>query len=337
MKRKKRARIKRVKIGSVAVFLACLFTACGATKQQVVIITNPSYEKLTFQTEEVKRGSLSASVTLDLRAEEYKEVSYRVLKEGLEVDKVYVSVGDRVKKGDILVSFKSEEISQKIADYEDEKNQMELMLEHYENLMQLDEDLDYESDINMLREDIHVAQLYIEEANKLLADYRIVAEGDGIITDISEYLQNNVVETNVELLEQVTGTGRYLTEVTDPGLYEVGEVHTVNIEEMECDLRLAEINGGILAFEPVTGAALISEDDKVTLIKELPELKDVVYVNRHAVCTINGSGEEEDTYCVYVMQENGYQRAVFVTLGERIGDNMIIAEGLNGGEKVVIR
>lgn len=337
MKSKKFKLINRVKAGLAVVFLMCTMNACGGQERPVVTITNSSYEKLTFQTEEVKRGSLSASVKLDLRAEEYKEVSYRVFKDGLEVDKVYVSVGDRVKKGDILVSFKSEEIRQKIAAYEDDQNQKQLLLEHYEKLMQLDEELEYESDINMLREDIHVAQLYIEEANKLLAEYRIVAEGDGIITDISDYLQNNVVETNVELLEQVTGTGRYLTEVTDPGLYAVGEAHTVNIDEMECELRLAEINGTMLAFEPVSGATLVSEDDKLTLVKELPEQEDVVYVDRHAVCRINGNGEKEDTYCVYVMQENGYQRAIFVTPGERIGDNMIINKGLNGGEKVVIR
>ena len=221
MKRKKRTLIK-VELGLIAVLLACLFTACGATKQQVVTITNPSYAKLTFQTEEVKRGDLSTSVELELTAEGFEEVSYRVFKDNLEVDKVYVSAGDRVKKGDVLVSFKSEEIRGKIADYEDDKSQKELLLQHYENLVQIDEELDYESDINMLREDIGVAQLYIEEANKLLTDYRIVAEGDGIITDISDYLQNGVIEPDVQLMKQVTGTGRYVTEVADTELYAVG-------------------------------------------------------------------------------------------------------------------
>lgn len=337
MKRKKRILISRVKIGIVAVMSTCIFAACGATKQQVVTITNPSYEKLNFQTAEVKRGDLSTSVELELAAEGYEEVSYRVFKDGLEVDKVYVSVGDRVKKGEVLVSFKSEAIYQKIADFEDDKSQKELLLQHYENLMQIDEEMEYESDINMLREDIQVAQLYIEEAKNLLADYRIVAEGDGIITDISDYLQNGVVEPDVQLMEQATGTGRYLAEVADTSLYAVGEVYTVSIDEMECELQLAAIEGQTLVFEPVSGAALVSVDDELTLIREMPEQKDVVYVNRHAVCTINGNGKEEDTYCVYVMQENGFQRAVFVTPGERIGNDIIIKEGLNGGEKVVIR
>lgn len=326
-----------LKIGGVTILIMGFLSGCGTKEQPVVVITNPSYEKLTFQTEEVKRGDLSTSVELELTAEGFKEVSYRVFKDGLEVDKVYVSVGDRVKKGDVLVSFKSEEIRKKIADYEDDKSQKELLLKHYENLMQIDEELDYESDINMLREDIQVAQLYIEEAGKLLADYRIVAEGDGIITDISDYLQNGVIEPDVQLLEQVTGTGRYVTEVADVGLYAVGEAYTVSIDGMECELKLTQIEGQTLAFEPVSGAALVSVDDELTLIREMPERKDVVYVNRHAVCTINGSGDEEDAYCVYVMQESGFQHAVFVTLGERIGNDIIIEKGLNGGEKVVIR
>lgn len=326
-------------IGIIAALAAGILTGCGGRKQQVVIVTRPSYEKLAFQTAEAQRGDLSASVTMKLTAEGYDEIVYRVPKEGLTLNKVHVSVGDRVKKGDILVSFQSDQIQQMIADYEDEKSRKELLVQHYENLMAIDEEMDYEADIKMLREDIQVAQLYIEEAVNLLAEYQVVAKEGGIITKISEYLQNGVMEPGVELLTQVSGTGRYFAPISeaDAEAFTVGEIYLVNADGVEYEFCLTDISDGTLIFQPVSGTALISADETFSLTLEKQEQKNVVYVNRNAVCTIKGKEDEEDTYCVYVMQEDGYQRAVFVTPGERIGNNMIITEGLNGGEKVVIR
>lgn len=337
--REKKRKQNRVRLlsGAMAILIIGSLSACGSTKQQVVTITQSPYEKIAYQVTEVQRGDLSTSMTVKLVPEGYEEIIYSAPKEEFKLDEVYVSVGDRVKAGDILVSFESEQIRNTIADYEDEKGQKELLIAHYEKLMQADKELDYEADIKMLREDIQVAELYIEEAERLLADYQIVAKEDGIITDISEYLQNRVTKPGVELVTQVSGTGRYLATVSDTGMFAVGENYSVSAGEIEFELRLAEINEGTLIFKPISGTEILSADKSLTLTLELPNQEDVVYVNRHAVCTINGSGDAENTYCVYVMQENGYQRAVFVTPGERIGDNMIITEGLSGGEKVVIR
>lgn len=331
--------MRRGNLVFLSIALMWILTGCGGRKQQVFIVTRLPYEKLGFQTAEVQRGDLNASVTMKLTAEGYDEIVYRAPKEGLTLNKVQVSVGDRVKKGDVLVSFKSEQIQQMIVDYEDEKSRKELLMQHYENLMAIDEEMDYEADIKMLREDIEVAQLYIEEAENLLAGYQVVAKEGGIITEISEYLQNGVIEPGVELLTQVSGTGRYLAPVSeaDAEAFTVGEIYPVNADEIEYELRLADISDGTLIFQPVSGTFLISADETFSLTLEKQEQKNAVYVNRNAVCTIKGNEDEEDTYCVYVMQENGYQRAVFVTPGERIGNNIIITEGLDGGEKVVIR
>lgn len=315
----------------------CFVTGCGSRGGQTFVVSRPPYEKLTFQTTEVQRGDLSASLTVKLTAQGYDEIVYRASNQDLTLSKVHVSVGDRVKKGDILVSFQSEEIRQTIADYEDEKRQKELLLQHYENLMALDEDLDYETDITMLREDIEVAGLYIEETANLLEAYQVVAKEDGIITKISEYLQNGVIKPGVELVNQVCGSGNYLAVVTDTEAFDIGANYPVNIDGIAYELRLTGIDDKTLNFQPVSGASLLSDDESLTLTLTKQEQKNVVYVDKNAVHTIKGDNGKEDTYCVYVMQENGYQRAVFVTPGDKIGNDMIITSGLNGGEKVVIR
>lgn len=328
---------RRRQIVCMCIAVMCTFTGCAPTEQQVVTVTRPSYEKISYQTAEALRGDLGTSMTVKLITEGYEELLYRAPEDEFTLEEVHVAVGDRVEKGDILVSFASEEIRQKIADYEAEKSQNELLIQHYENLMQVDKDADYELDIQMLREDIQIAQMYIDEAGKLLAQYQIVAKEDGIITEISEYLQNSVITPGVELITQVTGTGRYLATASDTELFTVGDVYSVNADEITYELQLAEISDGTLIFKPVSGTSILSVDETYELKLDMPEQKNVVYVNRYALCTIRGEEEEEDSYFVYVMEDSGYQRAVFVTPGERIGENIIITEGLNGGEKVVIR
>lgn len=329
--------MKRKNILVLLLAMLSLLSGCGTNVQQVVTITKEPYEKFDYQTVEVQRGDLSASVTLSLEPEGYEEIPYYASKEELELEKVHVAVGDMVKKGDILVSFESEKIKQVIADYEDAKKQNELLVEHYENLMRIDTEADYQADVKMLKEDIHVAQLYIEEAKNMLAKYQVVAEGAGVITDISEYLQNGVIKPGVELLTQVCGTGKYQAVTTQTDVFTVGEVYTATAGNDDYEMRLLSMEDNTLTFEPVSGMTVLAGGDSLTLTVEKPEQKDVVYVNRYAVYTIEGKDGAEDTYCVYVMQENGYQRAVMVTVGEQIEDNMIITTGLNGGEKVVIR
>lgn len=321
----------------LGIVVLCFLTGCSRKERPVVSLTRPSYEKLSFQAEEVYRGDLNKTVSLELTAEGYQELQYQAPLEELTLEKVHVSVGEHVRKGEILVSFRSEETEQSLKKYQEEKEKKELLLSHYEKLMALDEELDYAVDIKMLQEDIAVAQLYLEEETAKLASFQIRAKEDGIITQLSEYLQNDVLKPGVNLLTQVSGTGNYLAVMTDAGNFSIGESYAVSTGGEEYEFRLTDIQDSTLIFQPVSGKALVSSEETLTLTPQKQELKDVVYVNRHAIYTIKGNDGQADTYCVYVLQENGYQRAVFVTPGERILENQIILEGLSGGEKVVIR
>ena len=48
-----------------------------------------------------------------------------------------MAVGDHVKKGDILVAFKSGEIQKKIEDYSGQISQNKLLAEHYLSLIHI--------------------------------------------------------------------------------------------------------------------------------------------------------------------------------------------------------
>ena len=63
---------------------------------------------------------------------------------------------------------------------------------------------------------------------------------------------------------------------------------------------------------------------------ELPELKDVVYVNKYAVV------EKDDTHYVYILGDQGLFSVVEVKIGESVENDIIIKEGLEGGEIVQV-
>ena len=315
---------------------AAVSGGCASADRQVAVVTRQPYERIVYQTAEVQRGDLNRSITLALSMEGYDRIKYDATNDELELDTLHVSVGDKVKKGDLLVSFESKSIQEEIERHEDEKRQKELLIQHYENLMKIDANADYSSDLAMLREDIQVAVLYIEEAKGRLADYQIVAEESGTIVKIDEYLLNGYYRPNSGLLTQMCGSGNYIASTDEPDVFTVGETYTVTVGVADYELRLSEIRDQELIFEPLSDMSSVSESDVLTLTVEKPPITDVLYVDKDAVfCADHDKGALADCY-VYRVKENGYREAVLVTVGEQTDDYIVITGGVEAGEKVTL-
>lgn len=315
---------------AAAFLTAMLCGGCSGESKEVITIEKEPYERTSYRTTEVQRGDLEPELTLTLKADGYERIAYDVKNEDLQLDTVYVSVGDRVNKGDILVSFQSESLQQQIDSYQEQWEQNELILEHYTRLMEIDDSLDYSSDIEMLREDINILKLYLEEAEAKLAGYQIIAEGNGTITEMNEYLQNGYFTPGSNLIIQVCGTGNYSTALPEDYIFSVGEVYTASVGVVSYELRVAQITEKTVIFEPISDMSSVSEADELTMVIQKPELQDAVYVETSVI----KNGENGDF--VYVIDENGYRDAVPVTKGEMVGMYTVITEGLSGGEKVTI-
>lgn len=149
-----------------------LFSGCGAAQKELAQTHRASYEKISYQTVTVQSGSLTPQTTISLSAQGYTRFSYGATNTELTLEKVNVAVGDHVKKGDILVAFKSGEIQKKIEDYSGQISQNKLLAEHYRAIMKIDDTQDYSSDIAQLDKDTEVAQLYLDEAKENCRDIR---------------------------------------------------------------------------------------------------------------------------------------------------------------------
>ena len=47
--------------------------------------------------------------------------------------------------------------------------------------------------------------------------------------------------------------------------------------------------------------------------------------------------EKDGRYFVYTLDENGYRQAVWISVGDQVGDYRIITEGLKSGDEVVLQ
>lgn len=194
-----------------------LFSGCGAAQKELAQTDRASYEKISYQTVTVQSGSLTPQTTISLSAQGYTRFSYGATNTELTLEKVNVAVGDHVKKGDILVAFKSGEIQKKIEDYSGQISQNKLLAEHYRAIMKIDDTQDYSSDIAQLDKDTEVAQLYLDEAKEKLSRYQITASEDGTITAMNNSLLAGVFEP-VSDMSAVSDAQIFSMEVTRPAI-----------------------------------------------------------------------------------------------------------------------
>lgn len=329
MKKVRRKYIMLVVIG-VKAFSVLTVSGCGATREELVRTNRIPYEKLAYQTVTVKKGSLTPHTTIMLKAQGYKKNTYGATNQELTLESVNVSVGTHVKKGDILVSFKSEEIQQKIEDYSEQISQNNLLADHYEALMKIDSSQDYSRDIDSLKKDNEVAQLYLDEAREKLQRYQIVALEDGTITNMNKSLQSGVFEPGNDLITEVSGNGNYEADRPQGYDFTVGDVYTAVASDIEFELRVKAIDDEKLVFEPVSDMSAISDADMLSMKVTRPIIENTLYVPDAAVHEVNGS------YFVYTLDENGYRQAVWISVGDQIDEYRIITDGISEGEEVVV-
>ncbi len=305
-------------------------TGCQEKKRKIVTITHAPYEKMAYETTVVQKGDIQPELKLKLRAEGYERITYDATNEDLQLDTVYVSVGDKVEKGDLLVSFQSEKLQQAIDSYKEQYTQNELLAEHYSKLMQIDNTMDYSEDIAKLKQDMEVAELYIEEAEEKMSRYQMIAKESGTITEMNSYLQNGTFVPGNKLITQVCGSGKYQADLPVNYEFHIGERYEATLGQITYELEVSEVNEKTVVFSPVSDMSSVSEADTLTMEIEQPTLSDVVYVDAGAV------KEVDEAYFVYVLDEEGYREAVPVTIGEQVAGQIVITGGLSGGEKVTI-
>lgn len=328
---------KRVYFFLMLLCLPCILLGCKSDSEsgeKEVQVTIEDYQRKAYLTTVVKYGTIEPVLTLELTPDKLESNSYSIRQEMLEVEAVNVEKGARVQAGDVMVAFKADEIKDTIAEYENRKDEDQMLIDHYTKLMKIDKKADYSADIKKLKNDLNVANLYIKEQTDRLSEYQLVAEKSGTVTSIHEDLQKGFGTSGKALVTVASGSSNYTTSTADDFEFQVGDVYEaqfgVGVYEMK--IISVEETGGLrkIIFEPVSDMVGVAENEVLTMKIKKEKIQNAVYVEEAAIFTA-----EDKTY-VFLVDSNGFREAVAVTTGDTVDGYVIIKDGLKEGEQVTL-
>lgn len=334
--------MKKQKLSLIMITLLFVLSGCDEQSAQLPAqVTINEYEPKLYETIEIIRGDLAPVLELTLEARDLEKLSYFPRYDAMEIDQVYVQVGDIVTAGDVLISFKSGDIEKQIESYQAQLDQQQLLLDHYVNLSAIDTTTDYSKDIEQLKADMEVSRLYIEGLNAKLDSYSIVAEGDGMVTAIADIVNFNIVNSNDNLITVVYDDGEYYATTSDDYEFVVGDIYAATYGVADYEMELVnitedgkDVNGNViktLCFREVGNEEELPGVSMMNMTINKGEMKNVIYVPDSVIKEIDGK------YHVYTLDENQCKHAVYVKTGISVDGYTVIEEGLTEGDKVVVK
>lgn len=333
-------KIRKRRMAAVMVLCVGLLSGCaGKTQTDDLVITIPEYEKITYTTEPVVHGDIAPVLDLRLKSEQFERKEYYPDHDEMEVDQVFVHVGDVVQNGDTLVTFSSEDITEERRRYENRVEEDALLIDHYTKLDAINQTDEHQESIEQLKKDQEIAGLYIKDLDARLEAYTIKAEGSGIVSSLSDMLDYGTVYAGDAVVTILYGSDNYTTTTEDDYAFEVGQTFTATFGVGSYEVRLTAID--VLASDTDAGmkrqltftlvdSAKRPSSDSLNLEIEKNVLKNVLYVPEDAIVYVGN-----DNY-VYVLDEDGFRHGVQVQTGATIDGYTVIEDGLKEGDKVVI-
>lgn len=320
----------------------------------LVIVNMLNMNKATIvKVTEVTEGSITEQVFTNGKLEPVKTTEVYSPVTAI-VDKVNVKVGDTVKKGQVLVAFRMDEINNQI-----EKEQLSIELaeserlaakkQHFEKFKEartVDPDTEMEElDLTAYDLRIRTSQLSIESLEKKLQYSTVNAETDGVITKLSVD-DGQVLQEGMKLMS-ISDLSSYkvnadLNEL-DAGKAATGMKAVITGESFE-----ETYDGTITYLAPTADLAEptskeMTVDMTVTLDQATPKLRPGYNVTVEMeipdkqrilvpIQSIKYEGEE-----VFVFKLDGeVVRKVPVTIGKEGEEHVEVTKGVAKGDKVVI-
>lgn len=330
--------LKKMVLSIIVCYMLLFLSGCQSGKVAEPVVTIPRYEKMNYETVAVNRQDVTPEVTLEVRIGDYKTYDYMAESSDLKLDSLKVSVGDKVKKGDILITFHSDELSEKLNEYEKEWNSNQLRLKHLNNLTAIEKEEDYNKEIKELKEDMSVLALRIQEVKEELANYSIVAKADGTITFVNEELTYGYVNTDSPLLVETCGSDEYEALCEEECNFLQGDIVSAELGIASYKMKVTSVSKKKeevrVRFLPMEDMSGVSTSETLTMRVKQKTLKQVITVPVQAIFT---RGEQS---FVKIQDDKGFLDVREVVVGSEVPGTepacYVIEEGLLGGEQVVV-
>jgi len=319
------------------VLVGFIFSGCGQKAyENIVDIPRVIYQKKEYQTISVAKGDMEPTLRLSLTRHDTEKVNYSVDEEGLEIEEIKVNIGDHVSTGQLLITFKSEDIKKNIEKYSNEVIKKQLLLDHYKRMYNVDytdRDEKYAVILEQLEDDVNLAKLYLQEEQERYNRCQVVAQEDGTISYISNKVLSGIIDPGENLITEICGQTIYTANTKDSFEFKQGEIYPAVDEGEIYDMSVLEIVGEgdfskTIKLAPVDESISLTSNAYLEIKKG--KLPGAIYIPKKYVMA------KENKDFVYIMKENGFLEARYVELGEEIEDFVVIKSGLDGTEEVAI-
>lgn len=344
-----------------------LMTGCGLIPKEEELPAAPMLEEA--DTEEyiltpVVRGDLI--VTQTIRASYIPSASEKLAFTigGEYIGHVYVSLGDEVKAGDVLMELDLTQIESQIEAQQTQIDSLYLQLSqlYEQEALALEEAriLDrqaadnktpgwtsresgvyatYGQQIQAINNTITIAEARLSELKEEKSKRQLIATIDGTVTDLYNF-EEGERSTKDRTVVQVSNMDEALFEVysTNTNLLVMGETYTLICNQTEyevvahtgAELGIESLKPEAIYFQMVTPDPSITQNTPGTVTVVEAQSLDTLFVQLEAVQTVQGQP------VVYILNEDGYRTAQPVKIGIQNNKVIEILDGLSEGDYVIM-
>ncbi len=346
-----------------------VISACALFPEEEVFRTTTivqEYEGEEFKMTTVRRGDIRdyRNIPCEYRQSNIDNV---VISPWMEVEKICVSVGDKVEEGDVLVKFVSEENDSDIEEISYQIKMKKTLIRQAENMRELEvqrqkKALDDETMLKAIREnyaaqissyegELSVLQKQYDEAVAMQEAYQVTATISGTVT----YVDNSIMgggkmnktgpgamawdfkNDEIRIVSVSDGSMPYFAAPKDSSEYisnlsEGDKIKVTSVgNEYDVTVHFPENDKKYVYFLLDYAPDNIEDGNTANAEYIIEEHKNVLYLPDSAV---NKMG---DSYIVYCEDENGLKSAKEVTIGLKADNKVEITGGLEFGDAVIVR
>ncbi len=249
-------------IGFIVVVLFTLaLTKLNIAMEKGLSVTSIDVDKQDISSYMMVQGKLESKIKSEISS----DFSYRI-------NDIYVKVGDKVKKGEVLAKFDIKELN---FDIECAKLELEIQEEQYKEKNSEENILSLKKDIENQEIDVRILSNKYER-NKILYESGVVAK-DELETSYDEYIKSkNSLEKNILELNKII---KEKDNKSDLKALELKKINlTQKIENISKSTVVSPIDGTITAVNARIGS-MPKGTEGLFIIEDLSKLKATFYIN----------------------------------------------------------
>lgn len=343
-----------------ALLVSCILALGGCNRTQTEdgssVLVSGNGERM-YEMAQAQRGNIQKTKVIVANYQQVKSENLSFSVDGRRLSAVYVSMGDAVKKGDLLMELYCDEEKEYLAALEYEIRTREMKIEHLREQADLElaqlarkkgtmspqeynsrvEEIEKECRLETEDEEdrIYIAKMEYEDLYLWLEGCKIYAGMDGVITYLPD-TGSSFVSWGGNKVVTVSDSAEcaFLSkEIEYASYFTLGETYVFSTSTgVEYKTTLTEIDReeGVLRFElAVPQYDLLGQRVLYSLVLE--EKADALALPKNAV---HYAG---DGAYVYYFDEAGNRQMKQVTVGLEADSKVEILEGVAEGEEVILR